>query len=81
MVDTRLICEREGNVKMHNNVVAALLALFLGGIGIHKFYLGKWFQGLLYLVFCWTGIPSIIAFIEAIVYLVMGQKSFQKTYG
>ena len=61
---------------MHNNVVAALLALFLGGIGIHKFYLGKWIQGLAYMVFCWTGIPSLIAFIEAIIYLVMGQDAF-----
>lgn len=66
---------------MHNNVVAALLALFLGGIGIHKFYLGRWFQGLLYLVFCWTGIPTIVAFIEAILYLCTPQDRFQQIYG
>lgn len=43
------------------------LCLFLGGIGAHKFYAGKWVQGLLYLAFCWTWIPVIIAFIDLLV--------------
>lgn len=43
-----------------------LLAFFLGGVGIHKFYTGKTMQGILYLVFCWTGIPAIIALFEGI---------------
>ena len=41
-----------------------LLALFLGGFGIHKFWLSEILPGLLYLLFCWTFIPSIIALIE-----------------
>ena len=40
------------------------LCFFLGGIGIHKFYAGKWIQGLLYVAFCWTGIPVIIALFD-----------------
>ena len=47
-----------------DEVVGVLLALFLGGLGIHKFYLGQTGLGVLYLVFSWTGIPSIIGFIE-----------------
>lgn len=43
------------------------LCLFLGGLGIHKFYAGKWFQGLLYVAFCWTGIPVVIALIDLLV--------------
>lgn len=54
------------NVKK-NNTTAVLLALFLGGLGIHKFYLGETGMGILYLLFCWSGIPSIVAFFEAFV--------------
>ena len=54
------------NVKK-NNTTAVLLALFLGGLGIHKFYLGETGMGILYLLFCWTYIPSIVAFFEAFV--------------
>jgi hypothetical protein len=39
---------------------AALLALLLGGIGIHKFYVGKPGIGIIYALFCWTFIPSIV---------------------
>ena len=40
------------------------LCLILGGIGAHKFYSGKWIQGLLYLAFCWTWIPVILALFD-----------------
>lgn len=43
------------------------LCLFLGGIGAHKFYAGKWFQGLLYLAFSWTWVPVIISLIDLLV--------------
>ena len=41
-----------------------LLALFVGSFGIHKFWLGEIVYGVLYLIFCWTLIPAIIALIE-----------------
>jgi len=44
---------------------ALLLALLLGNVGGHKFYLGQVGLGMVYLLFCWTCIPGIIAFIEA----------------
>lgn len=52
-----------------NKLVYALLAFFLGGLGAHKFYAGKIGLGILYLVFFWTFIPGIIAFIEFIIAL------------
>ncbi len=44
-----------------------LLAFFLGGTGLHKFYAHKYILGIIYALFCWTFIPSFIAFIEAII--------------
>jgi TM2 domain-containing membrane protein YozV len=64
-----------------SHIAAGLLAPFLGGLGAHKFYLGRPFQGLLYLVLCWTFIPSFIAFIEGIVYLCTSERNFQVKYG
>jgi len=63
-----------------NKVTAGLLALFLGGLGIHRFYLGQWW-GIFYLLFCWTFIPSIVAFIEAIVFLVTDDATWNAKYG
>lgn len=64
-----------------NRVIAIVLALLVGGVGVHKFYLGRIGQGILYLVFCWTFIPSIIAFVEAIIYVTMSDEAFTKKYG
>jgi len=57
--------------------VAALLAFFLGWIGIHKFYLGRNGWGLLYLLFSWTFIPAIISFFEGIRYLIISDDDFE----
>ncbi len=64
---------------MKDKTVASILALLLGGLGIHKFYLGNWI-GLAYLFFCWTFIPAIIGFIEGIVYLTMPQDEWDMKY-
>jgi TM2 domain-containing membrane protein YozV len=61
--------------------VAIVLALFLGGLGAHKFYLGRAGWGLLYLLFCWTFIPSIVALIELIIYACMSEQAFHAKYG
>lgn len=64
-----------------NKIVAFLFAFFLGGFGIHKFYLGRIGWGIAYLLFCWTLIPSIVAFVEGIIYLTMTDQAFQAKYG
>ena len=64
-----------------SRTVAAVLALLFGGIGAHKFYLGQGFQGLLYLVFCWTFIPAILGVIAGISYLGMSDRKFAEKYG
>ena len=68
------------NWPVKSKIVAAILAFFLGGLGIHKFYLGKTGMGVLYLLFCWTYIPSFIAFIEGIIILCSNDENFQIKY-
>ena len=63
-----------------NRVTAALFAIFLGGLGIHKFYLGSVGMGVVYLLFCWTFIPSIIGFIGGIIFLTMSDAAFNDKY-
>lgn len=57
------------NTKAVNKVTYCLLALFLGGLGVHKFYAGKTGAGIVCILFCWTFIPAFVAFIECIVAL------------
>jgi len=64
-----------------SRIAAALFAIFLGGFGIHKFYLGQVGLGILYLIFCWTFIPAIVAFIEFILLLTMSDEKFNQKYG
>lgn len=60
-----------------NKLVAGILGIFFGGLGVHKFYLGKIGMGILYLCFCWTGIPELVGFIEGIIYLCSNDENFQ----
>ncbi len=62
---------------LKDKTVAALLAIFLGGIGVHKFYLGHTVAGIIYICFCWTGIPEVLGVIEGIIYLASNSENFQ----
>lgn len=64
-----------------NRIVACVLAIFLGGLGVHKFYLGKIGIGIIYLLLSWTFIPSIVGLIEGIIYLTMSDATFAAKYG
>lgn len=59
-----------------SKVAAGILALLLGGIGVHMFYMGKIGAGILMLLFCWTGIPAIVGFIQGIIYLCQSDRDF-----
>lgn len=63
-----------------NRTSAALFAIFLGGLGAHKFYLGHSGAGIVYLLLCWTFVPALIGFIEGIVYLSMSDAAFNAKY-
>lgn len=76
-----------------NKVAAGLLAIFLGGWGIHKFYLGFTGPALVFLLVNTIGfavtwimlfIPNIvlgiIAFVEGIIYLTKSDEEFEQLY-
>lgn len=65
---------------MKNKTVAAALAIFLGGVGLHHFYLGNTLRGCIYLLTCWTGIPAIIGLVEGIIYLFISEEKFQTEF-
>ena len=61
-----------------SKVTAGVLALLLGGMGIHKFYMGAWGWGLVYIVFFWTWIPALAALVEGIRYLTLNDADFRR---
>ncbi len=65
---------------MKDKNVAAILALFMGGIGVHKFYLGRIGAGILYLVFSLTFIPSILGLIDFFVLALMDKDEFDRRF-
>jgi len=65
---------------MKDKNTAAILALFMGGIGVHKFYLGRIGAGIIYLVFSLTFIPAVLGLIDFFVLALMDQDEFNRRY-
>ncbi|WAC20265.1 TM2 domain-containing protein [Luteolibacter sp. SL250] len=61
-------------------VVAGILAILLGGFGVHKFYLGYTKEGVIQLLLSLVCIGGIIGIIEGIIYLTKSDSEFVATY-
>jgi TM2 domain-containing membrane protein YozV len=67
-------------------LIAGILAILLGSLGVHKFYLGMTTPGIIMLLVtlltCGAGgaITGIIGIIEGILYLTKSDEDFEKTY-
>ena len=68
--------------KKHGKTTAGLLGILLGGIGLHKFYLGSWGWGILFIVsiFILPGASALCGLIEGIIYLTMNEQKFDAKY-
>ncbi len=73
--------ERRRTDVASKRVMAGILALLLGWIGIHKFYLGYTTAGLVYIVlFCFTGLSWVFGIVDGIIYLTKSDEEFIETY-
>jgi TM2 domain-containing membrane protein YozV len=64
-----------------SRVTCGILAILLGGLGIHKFMLGNTTGGIIMIVLtCCAGVGGIIGLIEGIIYLTKTDEEFYQTY-
>jgi TM2 domain-containing membrane protein YozV len=63
-----------------DKTITALLAIFLGGFGVHRFYVGHMKLGVLYLCLIWTSIPAWAGVIEGILILVKDDDWYVENY-
>ena len=61
-------------------IICSALSLIFGGIGIQKFYLGQTKRGLLYILFCWTGIPYLLCIVDLLRFIFMSEEQFDLIY-
>jgi TM2 domain-containing membrane protein YozV len=66
--------------KRKSKTTTTILSFFLGGLGIHRFYLGQTTIGIVYLIFSWTFIPVIISLVDFFVFLFMTDSKFDTKY-
>lgn len=67
-------------IYMKDKNVAGILALFLGGLGMHRFYLGQIGLGIVYCLLIGTGISFLLGLIDAISFFVMDKEVFDHKY-
>jgi len=60
---------------------ATLLALTLGGIGAHRFYLGQPKVGIAMLLLSWTFLPVLVGWVDFVRYAFMTDRDFAARYG
>ena len=66
----------------NKKVLAGIMGIIFGGLGVHKFILGYTSEGIIQLVvsIITCGIFSIVGFIEGIIYLTKTDEEFYQTY-
>jgi TM2 domain-containing membrane protein YozV len=68
------------NRETRRKEVAIILAVFMGWMGAHKFYLGKWGAGVAYAVLAFSMIPLFLSAIDIIRLAMMDKTEFDWKY-
>ena len=65
-----------------NKILAGILGILFGGLGIHRFVLGDVMGGFLRILItvATCGFGSLIGFVEGIIYLTKSDEEFIETY-
>jgi TM2 domain-containing membrane protein YozV len=58
------------------SILLALLGAFTPVAGLHKFYLGQYIWGVIYLLFWSTDIVRVACAIDVVIYLILGWERF-----
>ena len=85
------IVDENGNVIQQNNtdskrIIAGILGILLGALGVHKFVLGYTTQGIIMLVIAvftfgfGASLTGLIGLIEGIIYLTKSDEEFIEMY-
>ena len=63
-------------------VLAGILGILFGGLGVHKFILGYTKEGIIQIVITVVtcGVGSLVGLIEGIIYLTKSDEDFVNTY-
>lgn len=89
LIITALICLwlfRNNNAKLNEKgtprIMAIVLAILLGWLGVHRFYLNQILMGLVYLIISQIFLPLavILSLIDAVRYYSMDEVTFQQKF-
>lgn len=75
-----LINTTASSTPVKSRFVAILLAFFLGHFGVHYFYLGKKVYGIISLALFFTGISTIAAIVETVLFLFSSNEKLEKRF-
>ncbi|MFT5238458.1 MAG: TM2 domain-containing membrane protein YozV/ElaB/YqjD [Flavobacteriaceae bacterium] len=83
--DTMNDMKESWNEATHNGenkkLIAGILGVLIGGLGIHKFILGYNKEGVIQILLSFLcGVGAIIGLIEGIIYLTKSDEEFYQTY-
>jgi TM2 domain-containing membrane protein YozV len=65
----------------NKKILAGILAILLGGLGVHKFILGYTKEGIIQIILGLAcGLGALIGLVEGIIYLTKTDEEFYQTY-